>query len=261
MQLYLKIVLVFFEGPIYPVINHDVMFFYRWMTLMLDWIFPRICLGCRKEGAFLCDNCFVRIQTKRFQVCPICKKTSYQGRVHKNSCSSHTQLDGLIVVALYHENPFLEKAIKQFKYKYSSELSEKLGLLMTKILRENVMTDKDKVLVPIPLHTKREKWRGYNQSDLLAQVIQKYTGQIFYPLLQRVRATRQQAKLTKQERVENMKNAFALISQPDGVSQLVGLKIVLIDDVSSTLATLEEAAKVLKKKGIREVYGAVLARG
>jgi len=227
---------------------------------ILDFFFPERCLGCGKEGSFLCDACFVQIVTKRFQVCPVCKKTSYQGRVHREKCSRKTHLDGLLVVASYHENPFLEKAIKQFKYKYSTDLGDKLGLLMVKILRENHMTGREWVLVPVPLHKKRETWRGFNQADILVSCIVRYTAQIVFPILKRIKHTKQQALLTREERIQNMRGAFDMM-QPVGLTQPDGLKIVIIDDVSSTLSTLEEAAKVLKQNGMKEVFGLVLARG
>jgi len=230
------------------------------LRMIIDWLFPQKCLGCGKEGSFLCDACFVQIVTKRFQVCPVCKKTSYQGRVHKEKCARKTHLDGLMVAASYHENPFLEKAIKQFKYKYSTDLGDKLSLLMVKVLRENHMTGREWVLVPIPLHKKREAWRGFNQADILACGIARYTSQIVFPILWRKKHTKQQARLTRAERIKNMKDAFDIL-QPVGLTQPDGLKIVIIDDVSSTLSTLEEAAKVLKKNGMREVFGLVLARG
>lgn len=225
-----------------------------WKSI-LDFVFPEKCVGCGREGSFLCNLCFVKITSNRFQVCPVCKKASYQGKTHHEKCKKKTNLDGLLVAATYHENPYLEKSIKQFKYHYSKDLGEKLGLLLVKTLKECNFS-LDFILCPIPLHKKRRIWRGFNQADVLTDVIGKYLPYEKNEILRRVKNTKQQALLTRKERIQNLKDAF---TASDNLSR--SQHILLIDDVSSSLATLEEAAKALKRAGVTEVYGLVLARG
>lgn len=225
------------------------------LSFFLDLVFPKKCLACKQEGDFLCDRCFKMIGMKRFQVCPVCKKSSYQGKTHVDSCSVKTYLNGLLVSSSYHENPVLEKTIKQFKYHYSKDLQKKLGALLAQVLQRNHFSLAGYCIVPVPLHRKREKWRGFNQAKLLAESLQSLISCPLGSVLQRMKYTKQQAKSSRGERLENMKDAFIV------TGNIVPERVLLVDDVSSTLITLDEAAKVLKKAGCKEVYGCVLARG
>lgn len=222
-----------------------------------DVLFPSSCLGCGKEGSFLCDSCLWTIPVNEVQACPVCKKPSPYGKTHDEKCAGQTPLSGLIVAARYTGNPLLEKAITQFKYRYSRELSGQLGKLLVEAVGKSVDRDHMIILVPIPLHPSRKRWRGFNQAEALTNEIGKALGIPVVQLLERKKKTRQQAKLSRTERLENVKGAFAL-SEGQGYP---GARILLVDDVSSTLATLEEAAKVLRNAGYTEITGAVLARG
>lgn len=233
---------------------------------ILDALFPKKCLGCRQEGSFLCDPCFLKITTTRFQVCPVCKKSSYQGATHREKCQSQTKLDGLLVAGSYRDNPVLAAAVKQFKYRYSRDLSGQLGRLLMQTLRENDFPFQEVILVPVPLHRKRKNWRGFNQAQILAEEV---SGSIHLPVLEvleRLKNTKQQAKLNRTERLQNLQGAFGLMDSANfreriSRSREGKVKLLLVDDVSSTLVTLEEAAKVLKEAGTEEVWGLVLARG
>lgn len=242
------------------------MFFSRSMirkvfAIIFDFFFPPLCVGCRKEGSFLCSICFDRIRLKTEQVCPVCKKVSLVAKTHRGICEKKTALNGLLVSATYHENPALEKAIKRFKYHYSRELSEQLGKMLVSTLLVNHFPLHDVVIVPIPLHKKREKWRGFNQAGLLADKVHTNLNMpLLLPLLKRSKNTKQQATLHRHERIMNLKQAF-FIDQDLFTPALLSKNILLVDDVSSTLSTLNEAAVVLKQAGFEKVYGIVLARG
>lgn len=110
------------------------------------------------------------------------------------------------------------------------------------------------VIVPIPLHPKRLKWRGYNQSDLMGQAIaNKFGWAINNKLLIKAKHSTAQAKLNKKQRQENLVDAF------DAPSDCTNLKILIIDDVATTRATLNQAANVLKKARAKEVWALTLA--
>jgi len=112
-------------------------------------------------------------------------------------------------------------------------------------------------LVPVPLHIRRERWRGFNQSQLIAEKLSdKFGIEIDCHGLKRVKHGKAQAKLSKSERWENIKGSFFWEKE-----SLSGRNIILIDDVVTTGATLNEAAKVLKENGAGEVWGLVVARG
>ncbi len=242
----------------------------RWFHTVLDFIFPEKCLGCGREGSFLCDSCTRSIRMNRSQVCPVCKKDSPQGRAHTEKCKQLSNLDGLLVACHYHENKILEKAIKQFKYHYSRDLAGQLGSLLVKLFQENKVDGNNTILVPIPLHSRRKAWRGFNQAEALAEILQKELRLPLMDLLARSKNTKQQASLMREERIMNLKDAFVIaenlhlhphLASPLEGEELQNKYIILVDDVTTTLSTLEEAAKVLKKNGFQHVSGIVLARG
>ena len=116
----------------------------------------------------------------------------------------------------------------------------------------------EKVIIPIPLNNRKELERGFNQSREIAEIISSYFG---IPLAQnflvRKKYTLPQINLKLKQRSENIKNAFELL--PD--NEIQGKTILLIDDVTTSGATLNEAAKVLRENGVKEIWGVVIAQG
>ncbi|HJT25652.1 MAG TPA: phosphoribosyltransferase family protein [bacterium] len=110
-------------------------------------------------------------------------------------------------------------------------------------------------LAPVPLSAERERERGYNPAALLAQEISKTLNVPFGPLLRKTRSTPPQMSLTREERLRSPKGAYQFLPQSPLPS-----KVVLVDDVFTTGATLEECAKVLKKGGVHWVGAIVLGR-
>jgi competence protein ComFC len=207
-------------------------------------IFPTVCLGCKKEGQVLCAECFAQIKTLPYQQCPICYRSNENGEVCV-PCSAFSYIDKLLVACSYKENPVLRDAIHVFKYEGAKDLAPKLASLFPKI--------SSGILCPVPLHKKRQKWRGYNQSQLLAENLAKSANLKIDNCLERIKFRKPQMELTREERLKNMEGAFrALPPLPE--------EVTLIDDVATTLATLQSAAKELKKNGVQKVNGIVLSR-
>lgn len=217
----------------------------RLFQQILEFVFPRKCLGCKKAGTFLCEECLQKIPTHQIQHCPVCLKKSPMGAVCKTCLG--WELDGLFVVAPYSQKSLLQKCIKTMKYRSAYSLAKILG----KWMRTHWPLSKA-ILVPVPLHSSREKMRGYNQAEFLTREIGEAQ-----KLLKRIRNTPPQAELSREDRLTNLKNSFELSHEYN----LLNKKFILVDDVCSTGTTLNECAKVLRQAGATQIWGLVLARG
>jgi len=239
----------------------------------LDIIFPVYCLGCGEEGKWICLECLGKIELLKKQACPVCGAESKTGARCFN-CRAKTELDGVIAATAYfgeeRKESLAKKAIHVFKYRFVKDLSEPLAETIICQLknRQIIKLEKTiifgpdangKIIIPVPLHPKRFKWRGFNQAELLADEISKHFN---LPLEKSVLA-RQKNNIPqvevkdRRERIENIKDAFICKDN----AKVKGKNVILIDDVATTSATLGECAKVLKNSGAKEVWGAVVARG
>lgn len=222
-------------------------------NILLDTLYPPLCAVCSAEGVFLCTNCTPKLPVKSIQTCPVCFKSSPFGAVC-SSCTAKTSLDGLLVAFNYEYQP-IQELIKTFKYRYAEDISVQLASLLAFWLFRN-QKGTHKYVVPVPLHTKKKKQRGFNQTELLARELSKRITAEYSPLLERTRYTDIQAQLSREERKKNVKDCFTCLPDvnPAGV-------YIVVDDVASTLSTLDECAGELKKKGAGKVWGCVIARG
>lgn len=226
---------------------------------LLDLLFPRHCLGCGKTGSYFCASCLNLVVVFPERICPVCQKGSFGGITHPG-CARPQGLDGLTTVFAY--GGLIEKAIKKIKYHFVSDLSSELVELFLSFIGEDKtfaeFCREKPILIPIPLHAARLRWRGFNQSELLGRLIAENLGLDFAPdLLARVKNTQPQVELDKEKRGQNIKGAFSL-APSILVSQ--SPSILLFDDVWTSGATLREAAKVLKRAGTTKVWGLTLAR-
>lgn len=148
--------------------------------------------------------------------------------------------------------------IHRFKYGGERELGMALGVLLGRCLeREPVLWPVD-ALVPVPLHPSRLEDRGFNQAEVLARVVGEWVGRpVWADALRRVRKTETQTKLSARERHANVRGAF----RPWRAARLAGRRLLLVDDVYTSGATVEEAARVLLKAGAAQVNVLCLAVG
>jgi len=238
---------------------------------LLDLVFPRYCVGCQKEltlkqDSLICESCFDKIALNSGVQCHICGLRNALGTCKR--CRQKTPLKGLLAAGQY-ENPILKEMIHLFKYQSVESLKKPLAELIINYLKKESLTDKfsasknNFILVPIPLTLKRKLSRGFNQSELIAKEIGKFLNCPVINLLKRKKFTSPQAEISDwQKRKENISGAFCLNPKLiDSGNQSGRKKIILIDDVSTSGATLEEAARVLKESGVKEVYGLVVAKG
>lgn len=149
----------------------------------------------------------------------------------------------------------LSRAIQRFKYQRRLDSGAALAALAAEHCG---LTGGDyDCILPVPLHLSRLRWRGFNQSLVLARAIgQRHTIAVDPCVLQRIKPTPPQARLTKRERRINVKGAFA-VAEPD---RLAGKALLLVDDVQTSGATVEECARTLYQGGARAVDVFTLAR-
>ncbi len=221
--------------------------------IALDFLFPQWCLGCGREGELICPSCCRSLPKILPPLCPRCGRPQASGIVCPACTSSQPKIDGIC-------SPFrfeltVRKAIHQLKYSNLRTIAEPLAGLLNSYLAANPMPAE--VLVPVPLHRKRERERGYNQSHLLCRELGKLANlPVVAGCLIRERHTPPQARTTTvARRKSNVANAFTCRDH-----RLKGKQVLLIDDVATSGATLDECATALKASGANSVWGLVLAR-
>ena len=254
-----------------------------WRDFALDLMFPIECLGCGQEGDWLCQNCHPALKINHSLYCLDCKTKNKFGEFCP-ACKNNFHLNGIWIAGDY-QNKILAKAIKVFKYRFSQDLSLLLGNFLSIFLNNlavkhrlspsdidvslnrkkfeiaksvpGVFLDfKNSLIMPIPLHKRRRRWRGFNQSELLAKIIGKNFDLEFSEDLKRIKYTTPQAKLDRKQRKTNIKNCFVWTGK-----NLKNKNIILVDDVTTTGSTLNECARVLRANGAREIWGLVIANG
>ena len=232
------------------------------MNLILDLLFPKRCVGCKKLDTYFCKDCITNILQTDL-VCPKCEKLAVGGQTHP-VCKRKYGLDGLWSLGIYQGS--LREAIKQLKYGKVKELAEILVDVTVEywakyqpFILDQITKDEGVgwAIIPVPLHWWRENDRGFNQSSLIGQTLSKKLGLAYFDALKRVRYTKPQVKLKGFSRHQNIRNAFSL-SPNILISQ--SPNILLLDDVWTTGSTLRECCYVLKRNGAKKVWAITLAR-
>lgn len=243
------------------------------MDKLLDLLFPKFCLGCHKEGNFICQDCKSLLDILEFNYC-LCdanqKRTPLSAysdqKTGKCSNCKNKALSGLYFALNYKEKFLVKKLIRQFKYKpFLKELAEPLAQILTEhFIKTGKNTDEiweNSVLIPVPLHIKKLKERGYNQSELLSYELSKIVKIPVLPnVLIKTKNTSSQMELKKQEREKNLAGAFTVNQNcvSPGLTQFS--KIFLVDDVYTTGSTMQECALALLRAGAKSVWGITIAR-
>jgi len=221
---------------------------------IFDILFPARCIGCGRSGVTLCPDCLDTIEYVPSSICNRCGRSIRDpSRGFCRSCAGVTpSLTGGFAVA--YASGVMRDAIHQLKYSDQSRLADPLAAFLIRWWEMNPLpTD---LVIPVPLHPQREKERGYNQAELLSRRLSAAFGLPHETKsLSRTRYTQPQVGLGAIERQKNVAGAFRCI---DGM--VAGRSILLIDDVTTTGATLEAAALALKGAGVREVWGLTVAR-
>lgn len=241
---------------------------------ILDLIWPPFCVGCKKDTSnfnlfhrYLCPQCLGKIESWDEKRCPRCNKGKLENFFLCKKCKERSFLKGIVAASSY-ENPILRKALHVFKYQGVANISLPVGRLVAQKFYSFLQTQKDRqafpsyldyLLVPVPLSKRRERKRGFNQARILANLIHAaFEIPINPDIIKRKKSTRPQREIKEaKKRKANIKGVFAFNTKITP-RMLRGKKVFIVDDITTTGATLEECAKVLKPY-CREIWGLVVA--
>jgi ComF family protein len=220
-----------------------------------EFLSPSACLCCGRERDFpdplLCPECIDKLTIKNIgggPICPFCGRP-----VGSNSscelCRGPRPLD-LFFWGVYDEE--LKDCLLQFKFHGAIELGKRLSLMAVGAMDERLSQKKYDYIIPIPLHKDRHRERRYNQSEIIAAELSRLLDiELFPDVLQRNRATHQQAKLAEKDRWNNVRDAFVILSSFKEL--LTGKNVLLVDDIVTTGATVFEASRPLLDAGIKRL--------
>ncbi len=213
----------------------------RIMSGLWNFIFPLSCIGCIRNGSALCTECLSEISL------------------------ADTSVDKNIYPVFNYKHPMIKQALWELKFKNNKAVAQPLAqALYDKILEEMQELEifqgfTSPLIIPIPLSKKREKERGYNQSEILCKklsFIDPMSFKLYTNVLYKPFDTKQQTKTrSRSERKNNLRGCFAVKHQ----EKIKGRNIILIDDIVTTGATISEARKVLKRFGARKIVAFTVA--
>jgi ComF family protein len=245
-----------------PTVGSGTTWTARWgqfRNALLDLVLPPRCAGCGRTGSLWCDACHSQVQVVRDPVCALCGRPSSPPRDMRPASAlcpqcrhSPLEIDGIRSAVIF-EGP-LRQAIHHLKYSGRSSLAEPLGSFLSE--RWSAGPLPADLIVPVPLHPARLRERGYNQSTLLAvQLARASRLPLAEDALKRIRATMPQVTLNAVEREANVRDAFE--ARADLVRER---RVLLVDDVCTTGATLTACSRALKRAGATSVWALTLAR-
>lgn len=236
---------------------------------LVDWLYPPRCRACAdrilgRDARYFCDSCWKKLRLVNHPMCNLC------GRPFPDS-SGEDHLCGACIARPPHfsqarawacypreensEQP-LRRVVQKFKYGRKVALGKPLGRLMAEGCHELLSAWAVDVVVPVPLHPNRLRWRGFNQSALLGRQLSLcYNVPLDAFGLRRISATLPQTQLTEEERRRNVRGAFELAPE----HALQEKAVLLVDDVYTSGATVNECSRTLLKGGAKEVFVLTLA--
>ena len=226
----------------------------RLASASLGLLYPPKCVGCDREGQFLCPSCFDDLPRLMPPFCMRCSQPVARGDACRRCISAPLDIDG--IVAPFRMEGAAREAVHRLKYGNLRAIAPLLGSLLADFLTERGLYGD--ILVPVPLHRRRERQRGYNQAALLARRVgERLELPVGADALSRRRDTPSQtARSQVEERRANVQDSFHCPRH----EMVRGLDVLLVDDVCTTGATLEACAVALKNAGASSVMGVTFAR-
>lgn len=227
---------------------------------IINTLFPNICVICKRDIApgnlcKICGECYSKILLLNTNACKKCSRPLDSGGAYCYDCRKDDYYFDKIVSAVLYETP-VKELIYKYKYFRQEYLKYFIAEMMQKALYANKPNFDIDVIVPVPMHWLKELYRGYNQSALLAEELSKRLCVPYSNILSKKRFTFSQTKLSKKQRVHNISESFSIISAPLSTWK----NVLLVDDVATTSATLDECSRILRYNGIKKIYCLTFAR-
>ena len=225
-------------------------FFETATNQLLGFFFPSFCTACKTKLAdtekCVCKSCISKIQ--------IADSERMEREFHRKF--SHSNIISAFQSAfVFEKDKELQDILHALKYYNKFQVGKFLGGLIANQVGEQVKTWNADMIIPVPLHSLKKAERGYNQSELICKGISKVLSIPTKPnVLKRSRYTLSQTTMTLEERKENVHKAFVMKKK-----SVTGKRIIIVDDVLTTGATITECGRVLKENGAEEVYALSVA--
>lgn len=220
-----------------------------WAESMLEFIYPPICLGCgqpRESKAILCGQCHKAISYLEHPLCINCTRPIITGA----DCPDCRP--GMLLLALGDHIGPLQQAVIGLKFRHVRRVAQWAGSELIARQRDRILALSPSALVPVPLHSGREYFRGFNQAELLSECLADNLDiDIRCDLVIRTKHRRVQSRLSGDKRFKNVRGVFEALPTDESVGG-----IMIVDDVVTSGATISEVARVLREAGHR-VVGAV----
>lgn len=239
------------------------------ISRLLDGLYPPVCDCCNqplRNGRALCGHCDEALARLEAPFCQCCGE-AFAGRIDSAAtcprCQEQDPAYEFVRPVLRRSEAALE-LIHRFKYQRRIHLAGELGRITAEAFADPRLIEAKRdgwPLVPVPLHGRRLRQRHFNQSAEIARVLSRCCGLPLVPGLKRMRATGSQTALTRKQRGDNLRGAFALSRLGRRSLERMRSGVVLVDDVLTTGATAEECTRVLQRAGVEQVAVVALMRG
>lgn len=219
----------------------------NWFTSLLDILYPKLCITCEAQ-----------LQVTENQICTSCLMDLPYTDTHKvglmaleNKFIGRVEITKIFSFVRFSKKSGVQKLLHALKYKENEKIGFDIGVYYGKLIEKEIEEYHLDYLLPVPMHPKKLRKRGYNQAEIFANGLTKSLQiETITNILVKTRETVSQTKENKQERFENIKGSFEIKDE----KAIVGKNIGIVDDVLTTGATLEEIAQMLKKAGVAKVF-------
>jgi competence protein ComFC len=211
--------------------------------------FDRLCFACQEQimpiQAPFCIGCGRGLEQRNLTICFDCVRIDERERVCNRSVASYSL--------------FTKKLIQIYKYRGKENLAGPMGEWMAEVALEHFAEQPFSVITFVPMDEERLRERGFNQAERLAMEVGKQLQMPVVPMLERVRSTSAQSRRSRSERLLALRNIFQIAKKENG-DWIENIKILVVDDVYTTGATLRECAKSLRQAGVAHVCSVTFAR-